>query len=48
MGGVMIPIRVAKPVSVAPELRYRYYAGLLSDKGAHGVVQLRARVMWGF
>jgi hypothetical protein len=48
MGGVMAPIRVANRVSVAPELRYRYYAGLLNDKGAHRVVQLRARVMWGF
>jgi hypothetical protein len=48
MGGVLIPIRVAKRVSVAPELRYRFYAGLLSDHGAHGVVHLRARVMWGF
>jgi hypothetical protein len=45
MAGVMIPIRIASRVTVAPELRFT--RGLIGDE-PFNAVRLGTRLMWGF
>lgn len=45
-GGVMVPIRLAGALSVAPELRVTL--GLITDESTYKQFYTGARVMWGF
>jgi hypothetical protein len=45
IGGIMVPIRIASGVTVAPELRF--ITGLIGDD-PYRTVHLGTRLMWGF
>jgi hypothetical protein len=45
-GGVMVPIRVAGQLTVAPEVRY--HNGIFPNGARYNVFQLGTRLMWGF
>ena len=45
-GGVFVPIRVTKALTVAPEFRATF--GLITDESTYKVMHTGVRVMWGF
>ena len=44
-GGILVPIRLTRQVSVAPEIRYTY--GSFADE-IYNTFRGGARLMWGF
>jgi hypothetical protein len=45
--GILIPIRVAAPVHIAPEARFTF-GGVSGSDGFYKVFRMGARVQWGF